>query len=142
MAGGLGSAYRGTKKMGMIAGGMTVLDLKMNMDQGDSFGTAATKAGANYLAWSAAAPLMWSYTGLTMGASAVQGVNRWHRGMAEQHQMLNRPTGMVGGGYMDTSQAQTMRQAAVQAIQGSKLNARSALGGEARLFHQNSARQW
>jgi hypothetical protein len=38
---------------------------------------------------------------------------------------------------MDTQRAQTMRQAAVQAIQGSKLNARSALGGEAQIFANN-----
>jgi hypothetical protein len=46
--------------------------------------------------------------------------------------------GIVGGNYMDTQRALTMRQAAVQAIQGSKLNARSALGGEARIL----AAQW
>lgn len=38
--------------------------------------------------------------------------------------------------YTDTQQAYTMRSAAVQAIQESKLNARSALGGEARLMHR------
>lgn len=38
--------------------------------------------------------------------------------------------------YQDTNQALTMRQAAVQAIQGSKLNARNALGGEASLMHR------
>lgn len=38
--------------------------------------------------------------------------------------------------YQDTDQALTMRQASVQAIQGSKLNARNALGGEAALMHR------
>ena len=38
------------------------------------------------------------------------------------------------GVYFDTSAALTMRQAAVQAIQQSKLNARSVLGQEARLM--------
>ena len=46
------------------------------------------------------------------------------------------PTNM-GFNYVDTEQAYTMRQAAVQAIQGSHLNARSALGGEARLMHRS-----
>lgn len=40
--------------------------------------------------------------------------------------------------YKDTQQAITMRQAAVQAIQGSRMNARSALGGEARLMHRGT----
>lgn len=38
--------------------------------------------------------------------------------------------------YRDSQAAVTMRQAAVQAIQGSKLNARNALGGEASLMHR------
>lgn len=38
--------------------------------------------------------------------------------------------------YQDTQQAATMRQAAVQAIQGSKLNARNSLGSEAALMHR------
>lgn len=42
--------------------------------------------------------------------------------------------------YTDTQAAYTMREAAVQAIQGSKLNARSALGGEARLMHRGIPR--
>ncbi|MED3396438.1 hypothetical protein [Bacillus wiedmannii] len=41
---------------------------------------------------------------------------------------------VVGGNFLDTRGAQTMRQAAVQAIQGSKMNARSALGGEAKIL--------
>lgn len=41
---------------------------------------------------------------------------------------------VVGGDFVDTRGAQTMRQAAVQAIQGSKMNARSALGGEAKIL--------
>jgi hypothetical protein len=49
--------------------------------------------------------------------------------------------GMVGGNYQDSQRALTMRQAAVEAIQGSKLNARSALGGEARILNSNWNRQ-
>lgn len=39
------------------------------------------------------------------------------------------------GVFFDTEAALTMRQAAVQAIQASKMNARSVLGQEARLMH-------
>lgn len=38
--------------------------------------------------------------------------------------------------YTDSQQALTMRQAAVQAIQGSRMNARNALGGEASMMHR------
>ncbi|MFP3359475.1 hypothetical protein R0K17_19275, partial [Planococcus sp. SIMBA_143] len=42
--------------------------------------------------------------------------------------------GTIGGGYMDTQRALTMRQAAVQSIEASKMNSRSSLGGEARIL--------
>lgn len=42
----------------------------------------------------------------------------------------------LGGDYTDTQQALTMRQAGVQAIQGSRMNARNALGNEAQLMHR------
>lgn len=42
-----------------------------------------------------------------------------------------------GGNYNDTQNAYTMRQRGVQAMQASKMNARSVLGSEARSFHTN-----
>lgn len=56
------------------------------------------------------------------------------RQKAEELLAFDNPSQRIGGNYMDTQRAQTMRQAAVQQIQGNKLNARSALGGEARIF--------
>lgn len=46
----------------------------------------------------------------------------------------------VGGDYVDTQMNATMRQRGANAIQNSRLNARSALGGEARSLHQG--RRW
>lgn len=42
-----------------------------------------------------------------------------------------------GGGYNDTQNAYTMRQRSAQALQQTKMNARSVLGSEARTFHTN-----
>jgi hypothetical protein len=42
----------------------------------------------------------------------------------------------LGGRYMDTEQAYTMRQAAVQAINRTQMNARYALGNEASFLHR------
>jgi len=42
----------------------------------------------------------------------------------------------MGGDYVDTERAATMRQRAVQEMSGSLLNARSVLGQEALLMHQ------
>ena len=44
--------------------------------------------------------------------------------------------GNFGGNFQDTQQAYTMRQRGVQALQQSKMNARSVLGSEARTFHR------
>ena len=63
----------------------------------------------------------------------------WNKKLAGQH-MANRDPGNMNFSYQDTQQAYTMRQSAVQAIQGSKMNARSALGGEARLMHKRAPR--
>lgn len=81
-------------------------------------------------------------TGIMAAQFAVQGTQAAY---AFRRQAHTKFTGMlesagsnqVGGGYMDTNQAATMRQAAFQQIQGNKINARSALGGEARIFANN-----
>ena len=52
----------------------------------------------------------------------------------EQWWKAQYATSNVVGDFVDTRGAQTMRQATVQAIQGSKMNARSALGGEAKIL--------
>lgn len=133
---------RGVKHLGVLPVAMTAFDFKTNLDQGQGVGTAAVKTAGTYFAWSAAAPMMWAHTAATTGLAVGEAAFTWRRQKAEEWHRLNRPDYSVGGNYIDTQGAQTMRQAAVQAIQGSKLNARSALGGEARIFHNNSPRQW
>ena len=55
---------------------------------------------------------------------------------ADRKQFEQMFTPNVGGNYIDTQQAYTMRQRAVQAIQSSHMNARSALGNTARMMHR------
>ena len=68
-----------------------------------------------------------SAAGVAMYGSARNQQQRWKD---------NRQTGMRAT-YTDSQQALTMRQAAVQAIQGSRMNARNALGGEAAMMHRS-----
>lgn len=136
------AAHGGLKSMGYVGVGMTALDFKSNLDQGQGAGTALVKSAASYAAWTMASPLMWAYTGATTGYEVANSAYTWRRQQAENWNKALRPDYSVGGNYQDTAAAQTMRQAAVQAIQGSRLNARSALGGEARIFHNNTPRQW
>lgn len=117
--------------------GMTAFDMYGNVQAGDDIGTAGVKAGANYMLWAALPGPMTAFTfGPALAGAAMQTgtfINKKQQWWNQQF----RPGNTVGGNYMDTQRAQTMRQAAVQAIQGSKLNARSALGGEAQIFANN-----
>lgn len=51
------------------------------------------------------------------------------------YRLARRGFGNLYGPYRDTQQVATMRQASLQAISQSHMNARSALGGEAALLH-------
>lgn len=82
------------------------------------------------------APLAMAVTGAPM---IYGGAKMAHQFRRQKHEsiiggMEHAAGNTVGGNYLDTNQAATMRQAAVQQIQGNKLNARSSLGGEARIF--------
>lgn len=135
----LAAGMSGAKRIGpgklAVGGVFTAMQIKDNMAQGDSFGTSAFKAGVYNMAM-ASHPLL--TTAIQMAPLAVQGYSAattYRRGRAEELQAIKRGrNGTVGSGWQDTQQSLTMRQAAVQQIQGNKLNARTALGGEARIF--------
>ena len=123
-------------------GGLEVLgtgsSMKYRMNNGESFMSAAFKETAENALYMSNPAIM---TALQMAPLAYQGVKAAHdfrkRKGEELYDMRYNMYGKIGGNYMDTNRAVTMRQAAVQQIQGNKLNARSALGGEARIFSNN-----
>lgn len=122
---------------GMATGGVfAAADFYGNVKNGDDVVTAGMKTAASSMLW-AAAPWTMAIGSVAMAApAAVEGYTNWKKGKEEWwNQQFYR--GTVGGQYQDTQRALTMRQAAVQQIQGSKLNARSALGGEARILNEN-----
>lgn len=109
------------------------LSVPLNMAGGDDIGTAALRAGAETALWYAAPWAMGIHLAATTVPSVIGAGHQWKRGKVADWQKAH-VRGQVGGNYQDTQRALTMRQAAVQAIQGNKLNARSALGGEARII--------
>lgn len=129
--------------MGMLTKGNAafgVVDAGLNMAGGDDFGTAAFKAAASTALWYTAPGIMTAHMLATTAPALVGAGYNWQR-QAKATWRDAHMQGQVGGKYVDTQRAMTMRQAAVQAIQGSKLNARSALGGEARILNNNWNRQ-
>lgn len=120
--------------------GFGVLDAAMNMSAGDDFGTATLKAAGSTALWYTAPGLMTAYTAATMVPQVAGAAYQWHQ-KAKAGWRNSHLNGQLGGQYQDTQRALTMRQAAVNQIQSSKLNARSALGGEARILNNNWNRQ-
>lgn len=129
---------KGALQGGAGFAGWAGLDTYMNMKEGDDFGTAVVKGAATGMLWTVAPGPMWAATLAPAVRDGVIAYNNWHKGKSDWWQQQHLPN--FGGQYQDTQRAMTMRQAAVQQIQGSKLNARSALGGEAKLLGQNMFR--
>ena len=116
-----------------LTGTLMFGDVYMNMKQGDDFGTALVKSAAT-TAMFAMFPVATTVAYMApVGYEVSKAGYEWWRAKEAEYQRMYQK-GTLGGGYVDTQQAITMRQAAVQAIQGSKLNARSALGGEAKIL--------
>lgn len=124
---------------GVGVGGIAV-DTYLNMKAGDDLGLAATKAVGTGMMWYAAPGLMGAHFAASSTIAGVNAYNQWKKKRVGEWQK-NFYRGRVGGDYQDTRRAQTMRQAAVQKIQGSKLNGRSALGGEAQILAARSRYQ-
>jgi hypothetical protein len=126
-------AKKGPSKVHM--GGFAVgaaIDTVVNMKSGDDFGTAAVKGAFTGMLWTTAPMLMGAMELGKAIPAAYEGYYNWKREKEQWWNQQFRPN--FGGNYQDTRKALTMRQAAVEAIQGSKMNARSALGGEAKLI--------
>lgn len=118
------------------------VDLVSNVSAGDNLGTSVLKAGATGIL-STAAPVLF---GVASFAPAVRDMGvGYYNFRREKQSWWNKQfayDNSVGGNYVDSQRALTMRQAAVQSIQGSKLNARSALGSEARILNPYNSRKF
>ena len=130
---------QGKKSMGVASWGGIALDVGFDviggMKSGRSFGESAIKGAGNTIAWAVAPGVMWTVFGASIAGGIAKGAYSFNENLDSRYyeSMKNAKPNFQ---YMDTRQAVTMRQAAVQAIQGSKMNARNALGGEASLMHR------
>lgn len=116
--------------------GFGVLDAGLNLAAGDDAGTAIGKAAVSTALWFTAPGVMTAHMLATMAPAGIAAGHNWHR-QAKSTWRNAHMQGSLGGMYQDSQRALTMRQAAVQEIQGSKMNARSALGGEAKILNNN-----
>ncbi len=120
------------------------INFALNVALGEPVPQAMKNSVTRDLIWDAAmvvAPgLAWGYMGLQVGMA----LGKWGYNTARKFESQNkaRRRGDMNFNYTDTEQAATMRQAAVQRIQESKINARTALGKEAQLMHRGMPTPW
>lgn len=129
-------------KVSKMGAGAFAVDTAFNIHGGDDVGTSIAKASVTGLMTASNPALM---TTLTLGSLAIDGVWGVKRFNHQKQQWWNSQyatNNIVGGNYIDTQRAQTMRQASVQAIQSSKMNARSSLGEEAKLLSPFATRRY
>lgn len=127
----------GSRKMiaASVPVGFGAMDYRSNRAEGDGIAPSLVKAGATAAMWSFAPAAMTLYELGSQGPGMVMGGIQAHNQAVSKFRQtasgFANPS--LGGNYYDTNRALTMRQSAIQAIEGSKLNARSALGNEAKL---------
>ncbi|HFK1435981.1 TPA: hypothetical protein ACGXNJ_006202 [Bacillus cereus] len=129
-------------KVSKLGVGAFAVDTAMNLQSGDDVGTSVAKAGVTSMMATSNPAL---FTTLTLGSLAQESYWGLQKFNYQKQQWWNKQyatNNVVGGNYVDTQRALTMRQASVQAIQASKLNARSALGGEAKLLNPYATRRY
>lgn len=128
---------KGWNKIGGVGGavgiGFGIMQYGQERDKGKSVPGALASAIATDALWSAAGPLGWAAMGAQLGVGLGYSAYQAGEGYSKQLARMQRP---FSNGFQDTQSAYTMRQRAVQAIQQSKLNARSALGNEASYMHR------
>ncbi|WPA89739.1 hypothetical protein MTATph1_CDS0252 [Moorella phage MTATph1] len=119
--------------VGFLTVGMAALDAYNNVKEGDSVPVGIAKAAATNALYLAFPELLPIQIGASLLPVVANGVNNF---VGSRIYTLNTVAnrGSLGGNYIDTQAAATMRQQAVKAIQESNFNARLALGNEARMY--------
>lgn len=133
------SSYR--RMMGASSFGFGALDgvLEYNYRQSENPDESKTKsalfAAGTAAAWIVAPSLMFTKTGADLALGIGQGVRQSTQRLYDE-KMNQLAPGQIGGGFQDTQMTYTQRQKGLAAMQQSRTNARSALGGEAKSLHR------
>lgn len=116
-----------------LMGGFTALDFMMRVRAGESVPKAAVTALGTLAVWQfAGGPLSAYFLGQLGMAVAMPAMSAYRVRKAQMRSLLYP---RLGRGFQDTEQAYTLRQAALQAINRSYMNARFYLGQEASFLH-------
>lgn len=130
----------GWNKTSLVGTQKAFRDVKRETNQGRGLMASTIKAGAGYGVYMMAPELVIGYNTAKMAGEGASAAIDFRRRRGHEIAAENRYN-TIGRGFSDTEAAQTMRQAATQQIQSNKMNARSALGGEARIFSNKNFNQ-
>lgn len=101
--------------------------------QGDSVLKSLGKVAAEEVFWSTPIGTAAFITQLAVGA----GTLAYEMGKGNAQVSRNAYSGNFGGNYRQSQVGYTMRQRGLNAINNAGVNARNALGSEAKMFHRN-----
>jgi hypothetical protein len=120
-----------------LAIGFSGYDYYTRKQEGESTASAMTKAGAAFVGWQVAAPVMLGLAVRDMAPQlyeAGQIIGRQNRGYVSNQYKAN-----FGGHYVDSQGAATMRQAGLSTISQSRQNSvQGGLGSEAKSYFRRS----
>jgi len=110
------------------------LDFGIRVLTGEGVGHAAVHAVGSAALWTAFPHIMIAQLGYAITKGAISA--GYASSYANQMKYRSFVSRQIGGTYRDNQMSQTMRQRAIQEIQGSKMNARNMLGQEALMVHR------
>ena len=120
---------------GIIDGGIDFAIRRAENPNGN-IGVQLLQSAGTAAAWAVAPTLMWGITALELAHGAGKMMASARRAVYESQFAEAGKLGVIGGNFNETGFTYTSRQRAMQAIQSSRLNVRSALGGEARSLNR------
>lgn len=104
--------------------------------EGKGIATSTALAAKDYILYSdLMGPLGWALMAKDVGVATFKQANKV--GLNNARISSKAYNAQFGGHFQDTSNAHTMRQRGIQAIQNNGLNNRSVLGSEARQFYRS-----
>lgn len=121
--------------LGVIDGGMTYYD-RRSQHPDESKMTSAAFAAGNVALWTFLPGVAFAKEAYGMAKTA--GQTGMFNPMKYESNYVSRNDMGASWQFQDTQQAATMRQRGMDAISQSRMNARSALGGEARSLHRGA----
>lgn len=137
-----GSIIAKGRNMNKVSAAAFAIDTSTNLNNGDDLGTSVAKASVTGIMTASNPALFGTLTAASLATDAYWGIQQFNYHKKQWWNAQYAYNNTVGGNYIDTPRAMTMRQAAVQVIQGSKMNARSALGNEAKILNPLSQRRY